>query len=88
MYNQLEVYDLDELANKFGELRGDYNQFAQRGKHKYSLFANEYNEKLCLKLYKRGFISSRDIINEKVGFDVGTSKDITEKRITGYVRKK
>lgn len=88
LYNQLEVYDLDELANKFGELGGVYNQFAQRSKHKYSLFANEYNEKLCQKLYQRGFISSRDIINEKVGFDLGASKDITEKRITGYVRRK
>ena len=88
LYNQLEVYDLDEMANKFGELGGDYNQFAQRSKHKYTLFANEYNEKLCQKLYQRGFISSCDIINEKVGFDPNTSKDIREKRITGYVRKR
>lgn len=88
LYNQLEVYDLDELANKFGELGGVYEQFAERSKHKYTLFANEYNEKLCQKLYERGFVSSNDIINEKVGFDSNTSMDIREKRITGFVRKR
>lgn len=88
LYNQLDVYNLDELANKFGELGGVYEQFAERSKHKYTLFANEYNEKLCQKLYERGFVSSNDIINEKVGFDPNTSMDIREKRITGFVRKR
>lgn len=88
LYVQMEVFSLDEVAEKFGELGGVYEQFAVRTRHKYSLYKTEFNEALCRKLLKMGFLSSYDIADEKV--DTGTTalQDKYEKRIIGYVKRK
>lgn len=88
LLDQLKVYSLDEIALKFGELGGVYNQFAKRTTHKYVLHHTTFNEELCRKLEHIGFLSSCKIINEKVGVDHITFESRYEKRITGYVRKK
>lgn len=88
LYNQMEVFSLDEVAKKFGELGGVYKQFSTRTKHKYSLHKTEFNESLCDKLVKRKFLSSSEITKEKVGTDHITFEDKYEQRITGYVKKK
>lgn len=60
IYNQLNIYTLDELAGKFGMLGKDYGQFAKRTKHKYKLWNDDFgfNWRLCNKLLNRGFLSS------------------------------
>lgn len=88
LLNQLDVFTLDEVAHRFSLLGDPYDQFAERKRHKYKLFATEYNQELCRRLYDRGFLSSCDIVDEKVGFDSEANKDITEKYIVGYVKKK
>lgn len=88
LYNQLNAFSLDELANKFNELGDVYEQFAERTRHKYMLIADEFNEKLCKKLYQREFLSSCDETFVEVGFNPVTSQKKLEKRIVGYVRKK
>lgn len=88
LYVQMEVFSLDEIAEKFGELGGVYEQFASRTRHKYSLHKTEYNEALCHRLVEMGFLSSCDITKEKVGTDLITFQDKYEKRITGNVKKK
>ena len=65
-----------------------YDQFAERKRHKYELFADEYNQKICQRLFDKGFLSSYDIVDKKVGFDSEANKNITEKYIVGYVKKK
>lgn len=87
LYNQLEVYNLTEIASKFSELGGVYDVFAERTRHKYVLYASEYNRKLCIKLKEMTFLSSVEEIDEKVGIDIITHDEKYEKRITGYVRK-
>lgn len=88
MLNQLDAFTLDEVAHRFSILGEPYDQFAERKRHKYKLFANEYNQELCQSLFDKGFLSSCDIVDEKVGFDTEANKDITEKYIVGYVKKK
>ncbi|MDE6641077.1 MAG: hypothetical protein K2K63_11165 [Acetatifactor sp.] len=88
LYVQLDVFSLDEIAEKFGELGGVYEQFSSRTRHKYSLYKTEFNEALCRKLVKMEFLSSSEIIEEKVGKYPITSQDKYEKRITGNVKKK
>lgn len=56
--NQLDLYELDELAIKFGELGGVYSQFKERTRHTYTLEHTKYNEELCAKLKKVGYITS------------------------------
>ena len=88
LYVQMDVFDLDEIAEKFGELGGVYGQFSSRTRHRYNLHKTEFNESLCHKLMKRDFLSSCDIIEEKVGTDHITFEDKYEKRIVGNVKKK
>ncbi len=88
LYNQMNTFTLDELADRFNELGGVYKQFAERTRHKYTLFADEFNKNLCKKLYQKDFLSSCDESVVEVGFDPVTSQKKTEKRIVGYVRKK
>lgn len=88
LYVQMEVFSLDEIAEKFGELGGVYGQFSSRTRHKYSLHKTEFNEALCHKLVKMEFLSSSDITEEKVGTDLITLQDKYEKRITGNVKKR
>ncbi|MBD5486155.1 MAG: hypothetical protein HDR18_11670 [Lachnospiraceae bacterium] len=86
--NQLDAFTLDEVAHRLDLLGNPYDQFAERKRHKYKLFASEYNQKLCQRLYDRGFLSSCDVVDEKVGFDSEANKDKTKKYIVGYVKKK
>ena len=72
LYNQMDVYNLDELAEHFAQLEATYHQFAQRTQHKYKVHNNEFNIQLCEKLKKRGFLTS---VNYK------------GKWIEGYVKK-
>ena len=58
LYDQMHVYDLDELADHFSQLEATYHQFAQRTLHKYKVHNNDYNALLCEKLKKRGFLTS------------------------------
>jgi len=88
LYKQMDTYDLDEIAEKFGELGGDYKQFSDRTKHKFVLYPTRFNYNLCKKLQSKDFISSWEETDEKVGNDIITSADKYEKRITGYVKKK
>ena len=88
LYVQMEVFSLDEIAEKFGELGGVYGQFSSRTRHKYSLHKTEFNEALCHRLVEMEFLSSCDITEEKVGTDPITFQDKYEKRITGNVKKR
>lgn len=88
LYNQMNTFTLDELADRFNELGGVYKQFAERTRHKYTLYADEFNKKLCKKLCQKDFLSSCDESVAEVGFDPVTSQKKMEKRIVGYVRKK
>lgn len=60
LYNQLDIYTLNELADKFGILGGDYSQIAKRTRHKYKLWNDEFgfNWTLCQKLLTKKFLSS------------------------------
>lgn len=76
LYNQLEVFDLVELPNLFAKLDDDYQAFANREKqHKYNLYYNEYNQKLCKKLLEMRYLTSIKIVVDK-----------GESRIIGNVR--
>lgn len=88
LLNQLDAFSLDELAHRFGLLGGPYNQLSERTRHKYKLFASEYNGKICQRLYDRGFLSSCDVEEGKVRFDLETNKEVTDKYVVGYVKKK
>lgn len=68
LYNQLDIYTLNELAEKFGTLGGDYSQLAKRSKHKYKLWADEfgYNWKLCRKLFEMDYLSSFQMEGEYI----------------------
>ena len=68
LYNQLDIYALNELAEKFGTLGGDYSQLAKRSKHKYKLWADEfgYNWKLCRKLFEMDYLSSFQMEGEYI----------------------
>lgn len=58
LYNQMEVYDLDELAEHFAQLEKTYLQFVDRDRrHKYKVYNTEYNAKLCAKLKEIGFVT-------------------------------
>lgn len=72
LYNQMDAYNLDELAEHFVQLEATYHQFAQRTQHKYKVHNNEFNMQLCEKLKRRGFLTS---VNYK------------GKWIEGYVKK-
>ena len=72
LYNQMDAYNLDELAEHFAQLEATYHQFAQRTQHKYKVHNNEFNMQLCEKLKRRGFLTS---VNYK------------GKWIEGYVKK-
>lgn len=87
LYVQMEVFSLDEIAEKFGELGGVYEQFSSKTRHKYSLYKTEFNEALCRKLVKMEFLSFSEIIEEKVGKDSIMSQDKYEKLITGNVKR-
>lgn len=75
LYNQLNVFTMDELADKFGVIGGDYRQLAKRSKHKYRLWDDDFgfNRKLCEKLLEKDFLSSCRIEG---------------KNITGFVKEK
>lgn len=68
LYNQLDIYTLNELAEKFGTLGGDYSQLAKRSKHKYKLWADKfgYNWKLCRKLFEMDYLSSFQMEGEYI----------------------
>lgn len=75
LYNQLNVFTMDELADKFGVIGGDYRQLAKRSKHKYKLWDDDFgfNRRLCEKLLDKNYLSSCRIEG---------------KNITGFVKEK
>lgn len=54
----MESFDLDEVAEKMGQLAGEYEQFIKRDRHKYQLHFSEINMMLCRKMKEKGFLSS------------------------------
>ena len=85
--NQLDAYNLDEIAVKFGILGGDYKQFENRNRHRYTLHSNDFNKSICNKLLARNFLSScEEKTTEK--FDPVTSQTEIQTKITGYVKRK
>lgn len=88
LLNQIKVYSLDEISDKFEELGGVYLQLVERSKHKYTLMSTDYNNDLCRELCSMGYLSPYKVVNEKVGFDPVTSSDVMEEHIVGYVKKK
>lgn len=88
IYNQMEVFTLDELADKFKELGGPYDQFQSRVKRKYTLWCNDYNRKLCNKLRQIGFLTScneQEVVVEK---NQETLCEIKRMMLIGYVKQK
>ena len=87
LLNQLKVYSLDEISDKLNELGGEYQQLAERTKHKYNLTRTDYNYNLCEKLYEIEYLSTFKIVNEKAYSDSEKLKEISEEHIVGYVKK-
>ncbi len=88
LYNQLEVFSLDELAEKFRDLGGVYKQFEVRKRKKFELGLDDYNKKLCQKLLRREFITScneEDVLGE---WDPVTSQRKKQKMLVGNVKQK
>lgn len=88
LYNQMDAFTLDELADKFNELGGPYDQFQSRAKRKYTLWCNDYNRKLCNKLRQIGFLTSCNEEEIVVGKDQDTSSEIKRTMLVGYVKQK
>lgn len=88
LYNQMEAFTLDELADKFKELGGPYDQFQSRVKRKYTLWCNDYNRKLCDKLRKIGFLTSCNEEEVVVGKNQDTLSEIKRMMLVGYVKQK
>ena len=88
LLNHLGVYSRDELAIKFKELGGVYQQLANRTRHKVSFHddAAGYNKRLLNHLKIRGYLSSVKEEDVVVGEDGKSHKKIIEHKITGMVK--
>lgn len=88
LLNHIGVYSKDELAIKFKELGGVYQQLANRTRHKVS-FHNDaagYNRRLLNHLKKIDYLSSVKEEDVVVGEDGKSHKKIIEHKITGMVK--
>jgi len=88
LLNHIRVYSKDELAIKFKELGGVYQQLANRTRHKVSFHddAAGYNRRLLNHLKIRGYLSSVKEEDVVVGEDRKSHKKIIEHKITGMVK--
>lgn len=88
LLNHIGVYSKDELAIKFKELGGVYQQLANRTRHKVSFHDDVagYNRRLLNHLKIRGYLSSVKEEDVVVGEDGKSHKKIIEHKITGMVK--
>lgn len=88
LLNHIGIYNKDELAIKFKELGGVYQQLANRTRHKVSFHDDEaeYNKRLMNHLKIRGYLSSVKEEDVVVGEDGKSHKKIIEHKITGMVK--
>lgn len=88
LLNHIGIYNKDELAIKFKELGGVYQQLASRTRHKVSFHDDEagYNKRLMNHLKIRGYLSSVKEEDVVVGKDGKSHKKIIEHKITGMVK--
>ncbi len=89
LINHLGVYSKDELAVKFDELGGVYQQLAKRTRHKVSFHDDSagYNRRLLDYLNKIDYLSSVKDEDVDVFIESGkTRKKIVEHKITGMVK--
>lgn len=85
----MEVYELDEIADKFGELEPMYQKLGKRTKHKVTLPIDEYNynHRLVSKLKEIEYITSiyEESYEEQ---DLSENKKVMKKRIVVWVKQK
>lgn len=75
LLNHINVYDNNELEEKFIELGGDYIQLTKREKqHKYKIENTPFNQKLCQALRRKRYITSMNIYDN-------------ESKIEGFVKR-
>ena len=88
LLNHIVVYSKDELAIKFKELGGVYQQLANRTRHKVSFHDDSagYNKRLLNHLNKIDYLSSIKEEDVVVGEDGKSHKKIIEHKITGMVK--
>lgn len=88
LLNHIGIYNKDELAIKFKELGGVYQQLANRTRHKVSFHddAAGYNRRLLNYLKKIAYLSSVKEEDVVVGEDEKSHKKIIEHKITGMVK--
>ena len=61
LLNQIQIFSMTELSEKFISLGGVYKPLADRTRrHTVKLFHSEYNEKLAKYLCKKGYLTSAD----------------------------
>ncbi|MCI8363949.1 MAG: hypothetical protein HFG34_03240 [Eubacterium sp.] len=88
LLNHIGVYSKDELAVKFQELGGVYQQLASRTRHKVSFHDDSagYNKRLLDYLNKIDYLSSVKEEDVVVGEDIESHKKIIEHIIIGMVK--
>ena len=88
LINHIEVYSKEELAGKFKELGGVYQQLAKRTRHKVSFHDDSagYNRRLLNYLNRIDYLSSIKEEDVVVGEDGKSHKKIIEHKITGMVK--
>jgi len=88
LLNHIGVYSKDELAVKFKELGGVYQQLANRTRHKVSFHDDSagYNKRLLNHLNKIDYLSSIKEEDAVVGEDDKLHKKIIGHKITGMVK--
>lgn len=67
LLNQIKIYNMVELSEKFISLGGVYKPLADRTRrHTVKLFHNEYNRKLTEYLYQKDYLTSKENVMIKV----------------------
>lgn len=67
LLNQIQIFSMAELSEKFVSLGGVYKPLADRTRrHTVKLFHNEYNWKLAEYLYQKGYLTSKENVMIKV----------------------
>lgn len=89
LINQIKVYSMEELAVKFNELGGVYQQLAKRTRHKVSFHDDSagYNRRLLNYLNEIGYLSSvKEEYVDVVVEEGNLHNKKAEHRITGMVK--
>ena len=61
LLNQIQIFSMAELSEKFVSLGGVYKPLADRTRrHTVKLFRNEYNQKLAEYLYRKDYLTSKE----------------------------